>query len=353
VRRARIVIAVIAAVATTAATPAFGQTPSFTYTLFEKYLDSYREQFGIPGLSAIVLQGGQPLGTSGLGKQDVEANIAATPDTPYFVGNLSQIFGSTLLLEKCYDEDTLELKDSVVRWVPGYPDQATKVGQLLTHQSSAGAYAYDPDRFADLTEVVEECADLPYRHILASEIFDRAAMGRSVPGRALDGVIYPGGASFSGAQLARYNDVLGQMAKHYRVDRGQPVRASVPLQPVSAATGVITTAADLASFDKALRLPGGLLSRDALTVAWTQAGGASPMPTGLGWFVQNYKNEPLVWQFDFTRDLASSLIVKLPARDLTFIVLANSDGLTRTSNMAAGDAQASPFVKLFLRFFAP
>jgi len=74
---------------------------------------------------------------------------------------------------------------------------------------------------------------------------------------------------------------------------------------------------------------------------------------GLGWFVQNYRDEPLVWQFDFTRDVSSALIVKLPARDLTFIVLANSDGLTRTSGLAAGDALASPFVKLFLLFFAP
>ena len=120
------------------------------------------------------------------------------------------------------------------------------------------------------------------------------------------------------------------MARHYRLDRGQLVRAVVPLLPATASTGVITTAVDLAAFDNALRLPG-LLSRDALTVAWTQAGGPSPLQTGLGWFVQNYNNtEPLVWQFDLTRDVASSLIVKLPARDLTFIVLANSDGLTRT-----------------------
>src|SRR5204862_8049294 len=181
---------------------------------------------------------------------------------------------------------------------------------------------------------------------LAEEIFDRLAMTRSVPGRALDGVLDPGGASFSAPDLARYNGVLGQMARHYRLDRGLPVRSAVPALPADASTGAISTALDLAAFDKGLRLPG-LLSRDALTVAWTQAGGRSPMPTGLGWFVQNYNNKPLVWQFDFTRDVSSALIVKLPARDLTFIVLANSDGITRTSGLAAGDALASPLVKLF------
>jgi CubicO group peptidase (beta-lactamase class C family) len=345
----RTVIVVLVVVAFSAAVPASAQT--YTFSLFERYLDSYREQYGVPGLSAVIIQRGEVWST-GLGRQDVEANTPARADTPYFIGNLSEIFGATLLLEKCFDQDTLELRDSVARWVPTYPDQATTVGQLLTHQSASGVYAYDPGRFSSLTGVVEECADLPYRHILAGEIFDRAVMARSVPGRALDGALNPGAASFSAAQIARYNEVLGRMARHYRLGRGQPVRSAVPPLRADASTGVITTALDLAEFDKALRLPG-LLSRDALTMAWTQAGGVSPMPTGLGWFVQNYNNEPLVWQFDFTRDVSSSLIVKLPARDLTFIVLANSDGLTRTSGLAAGDALASPFVKLFLSFFAP
>jgi CubicO group peptidase (beta-lactamase class C family) len=355
VRSARTVIVVLVLVAVSAVAPASAQQ-TFTGSIFERYLDSYREQFGIPALSAVVVQGGQIVFQTGLGKQDLEANTPARADTPYFIGNLSQIFGSALLLQKCYDQDTLELKDKIIRWVPGYTDEATTVGQLLTHQSPAGSYAYDPVRFSSLTDVIEECADLPYRHVLAGEIFNRVAMTRSVPGRALDGVLDPGGASFSTAEIVRYNDILSQMARHYRLDRGQPVRAAVPQLPADASTGVVTTALDLAAFDSALRPPG-LLSRDALTVAWTQAGGTSPMPTGLGWFVQlnnlNNNNEPLVWQFDLTRDVASSMIVKLPARDLTFIVLANSDGLTRTSGLAAGDALASPFVKLFLRFFAP
>jgi CubicO group peptidase (beta-lactamase class C family) len=340
-------------VAIAAAVSPSAQSIPYPFTVFERYLKSYQEQFGIPGLSAVILDHGKDVWKAGFGMQDLETSTPATQDTPYFVGNLSQIFGSALLLEKCYDQDTLELRDQIIRWVPGYDDPDTTVGQLLTHQSPSGAYAYDPGRYAGLTAVIEECADLPYRHVLADEIFARATMTHSVPGRALDGVQLPGRASFTAPQLGHFNDVVAQMARHYRLDRGQPVRAAIPLLPADAATGAITSAMDLAAFDTALQTPGLLLSRDALTVMWTQAGGSSPLQTGLGWFVQRYKDEPLIWQFDLTKDVASSLIVKLPNRELTFIVLANSDGLTRTSNLAAGDALASPFVKLFLSFFVP
>jgi hypothetical protein len=47
------------------------------------------------------------------------------------------------------------------------------------------------------------------------------------------------------------------------------------------------------------------------------------------------------------------MIVKLPGRNLTFIVLANSDGLAAPFALNNGDAQTSPFVRLFLKFFAP
>ena len=89
-------------------------------------------------------------------------------------------------------------------------------------------------------------------------------------------------------------------------------------------------------------------------MAWTQTTGpGSPLQTGLGWFVQNYNGEPLVWQFDLTQGRRLVDDREAADRDLTFIVLANSDGLTRSFGLAAGDATASPFVRLFLRFFAP
>jgi hypothetical protein len=46
------------------------------------------------------------------------------------------------------------------------------------------------------------------------------------------------------------------------------------------------------------------------------------------------------------------MIVTLPRRGLTLILLANSQGLARPFSLAAGDATVSPFVRLFLSIFA-
>jgi hypothetical protein len=46
-------------------------------------------------------------------------------------------------------------------------------------------------------------------------------------------------------------------------------------------------------------------------------------------------------------------VLKVPARDLTLILLANSDGLSAPYALSDGDVTASLFARLFLRLFVP
>ena len=77
--------------------------------------------------------------------------------------------------------------------------------------------------------------------------------------------------------------------------------------------------------------------------------GGVPSPMGLGWFVQWYKGERIVWHFGYVQNGYSSLIVKVPARGLTFILLANGDGLSAPFQLQSGDVTRSLFATLFLR----
>jgi CubicO group peptidase (beta-lactamase class C family) len=52
------------------------------------------------------------------------------------------------------------------------------------------------------------------------------------------------------------------------------------------------------------------------------------IPYGLGWFVKYYNGVKILWHTGWWFGY-SSLLVKIPSRDLTFIILANSQDLSR------------------------
>ena len=72
---------------------------------------------------------------------------------------------------------------------------------------------------------------------------------------------------------------------------------------------------------------------------------------GLGWFVQQHRGQKVVWHFGHVPNAYSSVVVRLPAYDLTFILLANSDRLSAPFQLHQGDVTKSLFATLFLRMF--
>ncbi len=166
-------------------------------------------------------------------------------------------------------------------------------------------------------------------------------MRDSLPGRDLERIA-ASSPYFDNDTLKRYEAVLQRMAVPYRVDRsGKATRGDYPTDRVSTATGLISTALDLARFDSAIdndELVHGELRAVAWTNVTTSSGAA--LPSGLGWFVQSYNGERLVWHFGAVRDTSSSLVLKVPGRDITLILLANSDGLSAPYALAEGDVTA-------------
>lgn len=328
--------------------PAEAQS-SLPIALFERYVESLRQQVGIPGMSGIIVQEGQVVWDRGFGYQDVEASIAARADTPYPILDLTQTLSSTVLLRRCLDQHYLEVGDRVVRWNPNFPESGTTIAQLLSHASPGGGFKYDSTRFGALTDVLNQCANRAYAPALAEQLFDRLGMSSSIPGAALLDPASSERRWFSSSTLARYEAVGRQRAASYKVDsRGRPTRTDVTGDPMTAGGGAISTVRDLARFDAALG-QGVLLAPGTLSLAWENAGA---MPTGLGWFVQHYNGERVVWHFGLKRDANSALIVKLPSRGLTLILLANSDGLVGPPyNLSDGSVTSNLFASLFLRLF--
>ena len=115
---------------------------------------------------------------------------------------------------------------------------------------------------------------------------------------------------------------------------------------------MISTVRDLEQFDLALK-KGVMLRPEWKTFAWTPPAGVNGqvLPHAYGWFVQPYDAGSIVWQFGVSDNASSSMIMMLPQRGLTLILLANSQGLARPFSLAAGDVTVSPFARLFLSIF--
>jgi CubicO group peptidase (beta-lactamase class C family) len=321
------------------------------FLLFERYLDPLRISAGIPGLSAVIVQDGQVLWERGFGARDLESNLEALPSTPYPIGDLTQTITATLLLH-CMERGVFGLDQPLSQWVPNAEGSSSTLRQLLTHAAptAANGFRYAPARFALLARPVEACFDQPYRKVVAREVFDRLAMTDAVPGRDI-GLVPPELRQlFDESTLLRYANLVSQTATAYKVDRrGRATRNDAVANGVDGASGLIASARDLAKFDIA---PAVHLRPETLALAWTNTlHNGAPTPFGLGWFVQTYNGEKLVWHFGHISEAYSSLILKVPGRRLTLILLANSDGLSAPFPLHDGDVTSSLFARTFLRLF--
>ena len=109
----RTFFAAAAAVLTLASAGTSGQqppvfAPAGMLPLLDTYLESLRQQAGIPGMSAAVVRDGVIVWEKGYGFQNVTARVRATPDTPYVVGDVSGTLAAVLLLQ-CVEQRRLDL----------------------------------------------------------------------------------------------------------------------------------------------------------------------------------------------------------------------------------------------------
>jgi CubicO group peptidase (beta-lactamase class C family) len=342
-------VVAVALLALAAIGPAVRAQGNLPISLFERYVEALRVQSGIPGLSAAIVHDGRVVWDNGFGFQNVETLERATADTPYPVLDVTQALSSTVVLQECFEQRYLQLTDRVARWNPEFQDTSTTIAQLMSHSSPSGSFKYDPERFAALTGVADQCANSRYVRLMTEEIFTRLGMQSSLPGADVVDPSSPHRRWINASTLDRYAAILRRQALPYKVDgRLRATRSTPPGAPLSAATGVVSTVRDLARFDAALD-EGFLIDATTRSRAWESPGST---PTGLGWFVSSHNGERVVWHFGLARDAYSSLIVKVPGRNLTLILLANSDGLVGPPyNLADGNLASNVFASLFLKLF--
>jgi CubicO group peptidase (beta-lactamase class C family) len=150
----------------------------------------------------------------------------------------------------------------------------------------------------------------------------------------------------------RRDQILARRAKYYRMGFGGEFKPSEYPVTLSSSAGIVTTVLDMAKFDVAMD-QNLIVSKASKAEMFSETISSSgkPLPYGLGWFVQEHEGIKLVWHYGWAPKAYSSLILKVPEKDVTFILFANSEGASANFHLGRGNVLRSPFAVLFLNTF--
>jgi len=149
----------------------------------------------------------------------------------------------------------------------------------------------------------------------------------------------------------RFDTVTKMLAQPYALDREFKITKISYPQGFSTSAGLISTVLDMAKYDIAID-QNKFLTKETQQLAFTPAVSTKgeSLPYGLGWFTQNYKGMKLLWHYGYWTG-NSSFILKVPEQNITFIIMANSDNLSRPTDLGSGNALSSPVGMAFLKTF--
>ena len=323
---------------------------------FRQHLEANQEWLKIPGLSAVILEDGATLWTQGFGYADVERRVPATPDTLYHIASLTKTFTAILVLQ-LVEQGKLDLDTPVSRYVPEIKDDRIRIKHLLSHTSEGTPgekFNYNPDRFEHLKTILEQTTGKPLREQFVETFLEPLAMSDSVPGPDVvdDAKTW---AVLGEANLERYRQALTRVAQPYTYyGDGEIVRTSFPPADFWASAGLVSTVRDLAKYDAAVDRHV-LLGEAMQTRAWTPflSNAGQPLAQGLGWFVTGYRGTRLVWHFGHWGTGFSAIYLKIPARRLTLVMLANSEALADHQFQVGEDITHNIFACSFINAFVP
>lgn len=353
-------VVLIGAAPSHAALRSVARNDSAAAARFIARVDSLRLAAKIPGLSVVVLRDTTVVLARGLGYADVERRIPATPETPYVIASVTKPISAVVAL-RLVELGQLDL-DRRMATFAGFPEfcrdarerggiffrdfecdtQPLTLRHLLsmTANGAPGSrFFYNPVAYSWTSRPMAEVAKTPFSSLVAKYVFEPAGMNHSAR---------------THRTLPLRPDLAEALAKPYGLDSTNAIVPSAPPPPQGdgAAGGVTSTAMDMARFDIALT-QGRLLTRRSLEQMWTPARTPSgtTLPYGIGWFVTKVRGERVLWHTGLWEGAYSALYLKVPGRNLSMILLANSDGLRWPGEVEEALLDQSPFASGFLADF--
>ncbi|SEW51988.1 serine hydrolase domain-containing protein [Chitinophaga arvensicola] len=302
-------------------------------TDLEKKIAHLQERYHIPGLSVGIVNEKKLVWAKGFGYADLEKKIVPDENTIYQIASVTKTFGSIILMQQV-QAGKVSLDDPIgkyginlgARWGS---DPRIKVKHLLTHTAMGTMFnsykpgykfRYNGGWYQELGKVIEQSSGHTFGELLIQQILTPLALTHTAPSTD-DSVNF----ALTGFDKTAF---LQHTAKPYdwKNKQFQTVKFSYAFGP---AAGIMSSVSDLAVYSTAIdegRFLADSTWQKIFTPYVTPKG--KKIQYGLGWYVKYYKGVKVIWHTGWWSGY-SALLVKIPAKDLTFIVLANSQDLSR------------------------
>lgn len=305
-----------------AVTPAHSPSDSFRAAI-----ERLRVAHHIPGLSGLVVRGDSVLWEQSLGFRDLETRRPSTPGTLYHLASLTKPFAAVIIMQ-LVSEGRLRLEQPVSEFGIAMPSPDTvRVWHLMSHTSEGvpgSGYRYSGDRYGRLDDVLRRASGESFARLFEERI--RRPLGLSVT-------------------------IADSLAQGYDYSRaGHNVPVAYPAY-FGTAAGMISSPRDMARFSRALDgdvlLPPASRSRMFSAIVTPRG---DTLPYALGWFAYRHAGEAVQWHYGLWTG-TSTLIVRIPSRELTFVLMANNEMLSAPFRLGEGRLMSSPFAEEFFRTF--
>lgn len=315
----------------------------------ETLLEQYRQHLKIPGMSAGVVQDGKLVWSKGFGYANVQRKVKVTPKTVFHIASLTKTFTAAIFL-KLEQEGKLNLSDSLAKYGIKKPKlRYLQIRHILSHVSDSQpvgtAYKYNSPRFELLGKVLKKATGRPFAQLVMQYIANPLKMYNTAPNlNARKDFL---------ASKRNWYTLSQQLATPYRLKNGRLTKF-IYSNNFNTSVGMMSNISDLAKYAHALEGNQflSIAQKKKLFKPWITPKNDT-LPYAKGWFVQCYQGVELYWHYGYGRS-CSSLILKVPDKKLTILLLANADLLSEPFSAGLGvfgDVTSSPIANIFLRKF--
>ena len=294
-------------------------TPAKSLSDFENVLERIRTDLKIPGLSAAITKNRKIVWAKGFGYANKESATEAAPETVYHLASLTKTFAATLIMQ-LVEENKLSLDDPVSDYgIDLDAEGIIRVKNLLSHTSEGvpgSHYSYSGNRYSYLDYVMSGVSGKTFCELLNERIILPLDLNLTAAN------------PFSPQNCVQNTAILDKLAQGYTAN-GQ---SAVPFPTIfNSAAGLLSNVIDVSEFS--IALDNDIVLNDTTKeIMFTPfiSNNGDTLPHALGWFVDRNESVKVIWHYGYW-DAYSALIIKIPEKELSFVILANSNRLSSAS----------------------